>query len=193
MKFNKKTTIIIAIVVVAAGLLFYFRSAFVAAMVNGSPISRIAVIRELEKNSGKQALESLINKKLIVNEASGKGVTVSAEEIDAKIAEVDKGFKAQGTTLEEAMKTEGVTMSDLREQIKTNIKLEKLLADKTQVTDEEVAKFIKDNKVPVEKGKEAEVKEQVKSQLKSQKFNQEASKLIESLRASAKISHLVNY
>ena len=60
--------IIIAIsiaVVIFLASLQYSKGLLVAATVNGSPISRWAVIGNLEKQAGKQALDSLITEKLI--------------------------------------------------------------------------------------------------------------------------------
>ena len=44
------------ITIILIGLLYYNRSLFIVALVNGQPISRIAVVQELEKRNGKQAL-----------------------------------------------------------------------------------------------------------------------------------------
>jgi len=49
-------TIIIVILLIAA---FQLKGLFIAAMVNGEPISRLTIIKELEKQGGKQALSSL--------------------------------------------------------------------------------------------------------------------------------------
>ena len=43
--------VVIIIIAVIGGLLFYYKSLFIAVTVNGSPISRLAVISELEKRS----------------------------------------------------------------------------------------------------------------------------------------------
>ena len=64
---STKTAIIIAVIIILAALVYYYKGLFIAATINGSPITRLAVIKELEKASGKQALDSLITKKLINN------------------------------------------------------------------------------------------------------------------------------
>jgi preprotein translocase subunit SecF len=50
---NTKMAIIVAALLIIVALGFYFRGSFIAATVNGSPISRFDVIREAEKQSGK--------------------------------------------------------------------------------------------------------------------------------------------
>src|SRR6476661_8388753 len=51
---NKWYLIAGLVIVLIAGLLYLLRSYFIAAMVNGQPISRFSVISELERQSGKQ-------------------------------------------------------------------------------------------------------------------------------------------
>ena len=57
-KINLKTAIIIAVVIVVGVLAYIYKGSFIAVTVNGSPISRFAVIGKLEKTSGKQTLDS---------------------------------------------------------------------------------------------------------------------------------------
>jgi len=66
--------LLVVVLVVAA---FLLKGLFIAALVNGQPISRFTVISELEKQSGKQALTSLVNQTLIFQEAKKKNITVS--------------------------------------------------------------------------------------------------------------------
>src|SRR3989344_7099086 len=64
-----RRNIIIAVVVVAVVVVGYFAKGwFVAATVNGRPISRWSVISKLKKTSGKDTLDSLIIRKLIASE-----------------------------------------------------------------------------------------------------------------------------
>src|SRR5688572_16109970 len=48
--------------------LYFLRGVFVAATVNGKPISRLALVKELEKQNGKETLNSLVTKELIFQE-----------------------------------------------------------------------------------------------------------------------------
>src|SRR3989344_199431 len=80
-----KTLIIILGVLALGGLGYYYKGLIVAATVNGAPISRLSIIRQLEKTSAKQVLDEMINKKLIESEAAKKGITVSNDEIKAEL------------------------------------------------------------------------------------------------------------
>ncbi len=185
--------IVAAVVLLAAGL-FFARGLFVAVTVNGSPISRLAVIGELEKQSGKQALDAMINKRLVENELNKQKVTLAPEEIEAEIKKLEAEVAGQGSTLEQALAAQGMTEEDLREQITIQKKLEKLLGDKVSVSADEVEAYIKDTKATPPAGtKMEEFKAQINEQLREQKLQQEAQKWVAELTANAKVKYYVNY
>lgn len=188
-----KAAVVVAVVIILGALAFYCKGLFVAAMVNGSPISRLAVIHELESASGKKALDSLITKKLLNDEAAKKGITVTSDELNAEIKKIDDQVKAQGGTLDQALSQQGMTRKDMEEQLTLQKKLEKLLGDKIAVTDEEAIKLLTDSKVAVPKGEEEKYKEQAKEQIRGQKLNAASGTFIDGLRTQASIQYFVNY
>lgn len=192
-KINIKTAIIAAAIIAVGALAYVYKGFFIAATVNGSPISRLAVILELEKTSGKNSLDSLIVEKIVQNEVNAKKIVISKDEIDGDIKKVEDRILSQGSTLSEALASQSMSMEDLKKQIIFQKEMEKLLADKINVTDEEVAQYIKDNKISVAKGEEAATASQIKDQLKNQKLSKEAGALIAALKAQAKIRYFVNY
>jgi hypothetical protein len=189
--FTVKFAIIIAVVLVIVGLAFYFFKP-IAATVNGHPISRFAVISELEKTNGKVALANLISKRLIEDEISSKGIKVTDEEVNAEVKKVEDQIKGQGSTLEQELTKYGMTMGDLKEQTVITKSLEKLLADKIQVTDPEVNAYVKSVGEALPKGKEAETLAYLKEQMKRQKFEKASSALVSELTAKSKVSYFVN-
>ncbi|MDD5290087.1 MAG: SurA N-terminal domain-containing protein [Patescibacteria group bacterium] len=191
--FSPKVLIIAGAVIVILILAYVFKGQFFAASVNGSLISRHAVVSELEKVSGKSALDSLITEKLINAEADKNGIKITDEEVAAEIKIVEDQVKAQGGTLAEALAAQGLTQEIFEKQILINKKLEKLLADKVGVTDAEIKQYITDNKITVPAGQETTYNEQIKTQLMQQKMSTEATALIASLKAAAKIKYFVNY
>jgi parvulin-like peptidyl-prolyl isomerase len=188
-----KMAIIIAVIIIIGALLFYCKSLFIAATINGSPISRLAVISELEKTSGKQVLDGIITKRLLSDAAKKQGVVITAEDLNAEIAKIEDQVKAQGGTLDDMLAAQGMTRKDLTEQITLQKELEKLLADKLTITDEEIAKFLVDNKVTVPKGEETKYKDQVREQLRGQKLNETAKTYLDTLHADASIKYFVTY
>ena len=194
LKINKKIVVPIAGVLLILAGLFYLKGLFVAVLVNGSPISRIQVIEELEKQSGKQALESLITQKLIQGELDKKNITVANDAINEEIKKIEARVSQQGGTLQMALAQQGLTEKKFRERVVLQKRLEKLLADKTAVSDEEVSKYIKDNKIaPSQNTKPEDIKNQIKDQLKQQKFSQQAQELVTNLKKTATIRYFVTY
>jgi len=191
---NVKFLVIVAIVIIIGALGFYFKGLFIAATVNGCPVSRYAVIAELEKASGAQVLDSLITQRLIDDEARKKGVTVSSNELTAEIKIIEDQVKVQGGTLAEMLAAQSVSRKDFEKQVTTQKKLEKLIsADKMQVVDSEITQYIEDNKIEIPKGKETEYKNQIAEQLRQQKLSDAAMALIDSLRSQAKIHYFIKY
>ena len=182
--------IIIALIIIA----FSLKGLFVVALVNGEPIARIAVVSELEKQGGKQALSSLVNQTLILQEARKKNIQVSQAEIDAAAKQIEDSLKSQGQNLDTALAMQGMTRKDLSTQLKLRSLVEKLLTDKVKVTDKEVADYIEKNKdtFPAEM-KEEEIKKSVTEQLKQQKLGSASQVWLAELNKNAKINYFVNY
>jgi len=192
-KISRKTAIIIAVIIAVGTLIYVYKGLFIAATVNGSPISRLAIIQELEKASGKNLLDSLIIEKLVQNEAKAKKIIVSNDEINGEIKRIEDQIAAQGATLDAALAAQGMSMEDLKKQIIFQKEVEKLVADKINVTDEEVAQYIKDNAILIPEGQEETTNAQIKDELRNQKLSTEANALIATLKSQAKIRYFVNY
>ncbi|OIO48114.1 MAG: hypothetical protein AUJ32_01310 [Parcubacteria group bacterium CG1_02_40_82] len=192
-KMSVRTAIIILVIIVILALAYIYKGLFIAATVNGSPISRISIIQKLEKSYGKNLLDSFITDKLIQNEAKAKGVVVSDDEVNAEIKKVEDQISAQGSTLQAELLAQGMSMDDFKKQVILRKKIEKLLGDKINVTDEKVEQYIKDNKVSIPSGQEEAARGEIKSSLMAQKLNTEAPILINDLKTKAKIQYFVNY
>lgn len=123
-KIKPKTAIIVAVVAVVAISAYANKGLLVVATVNGSPISRFAVISKLEKASGKQMLDALITEKLIVSEINKKKITVTKEEISAGLKKIENQVVAQGGTLAQALLLQGMTQKNLEDQISLNLRIE---------------------------------------------------------------------
>ena len=149
--------------------------------------------RKLEKQGGKNILDSLITDKLIENEAKKKGIVISDDEINQEIKTIEASVTQQGGTLEQALLQQGMTEESLKENVRNQKIIEKFIAGKIKVTDAEVNKYITDNETPIPEGKEAETKKQIMDQLKQQKFQQEAQSWVTSLKTAANIKYYVNY
>jgi parvulin-like peptidyl-prolyl isomerase len=116
--------LLVVFVLVMGGLLL--KKELVVATVNGQPISRLSLIREMEKSSGKQVLEGLIGKTLILQEAKKQNVFVGKEDVDQEIAKIEENFKNQGQDLNQLLAFQGMTRADLEKQIQLQKMAERL-------------------------------------------------------------------
>jgi parvulin-like peptidyl-prolyl isomerase len=183
--------LVVVVLVIAA---FLLKGLFVAAIVNGQPISRFTVISELEKQGGKQALTSLINQDLIFQEAAKKKITFSQSEVNASLKQIQDSLAAQGQDLDTALATQGMTKQDLLTQLKLRGLVEKLLADKITVSDKEISDYIQANKSTLPTNMtDAELKSNVADQLKQQKLGTASQAWLDQLNKDAKINYFVSY
>jgi len=183
---------LIVVILIVGG--FFLKGLFVAALVNGEPISRITIIKELEKQGGKQALSSMVNQTLILQEAKKKNVQVSQGEIDASLKQIEDSLKSQGQSLDAALTMQGMTRQDLMTQLKLRSLVEKLLADKIKITDKEVLDYIEKNKdtFPTDLTSD-QINKSVVEQLKQQKMASASQAWLAELNKNAKINYFVNY
>ncbi len=194
MRMNKGRAALVVVVVILLGFLYAGRALFIAATVNGSPISRWSIVRELEKQSGEQALDTMVTKKLINAAAAKAKISMSPADIDKEISTITDQVTKQGGTLAMALEQQGMTEQDLRDQILLQKELEKLLGDAALVTDDDVAQYITQTKATAPKGtSDDDFKAQIREQLKGQKFNSAASKWVTDAKAKAQIEYFVDY
>ncbi len=191
MALKNKNSNVAKVAIVAAGIVLYAfaRNYFIAATVNGQIVSRYAVIRELETQSGKRALDALVTRTLINQKAREKNITVTQKEIDEEIKKIDSNIKAQGGTLDQALLQQGMTKNDLIEQLTLQIKLERLAGAKVTVSDKEVEKYLSENAELFPTGSAQPAKDQVKSQLQQEKSKEIVQKYLEDLKKSARVQY----
>ncbi len=187
---TKSFIVVFVVFALLVALFNIFKGQFIAATVNGSSISRWSVVQELERQFGKNTLDGMITKQLIADEAKRRKVIVAKADIDAEIKKVSDQVATQGGTLEEALAAQGMTLADFREQILLKKELEKILADKIAVSDEEVNQYLNANKQLATSGASADdVRTQVREQLKGQKFGAEAGSFVKDLKDRATIDY----
>lgn len=181
-KFYKKLLILkkdkrvlkIAILFIIIATLYLGRSLMFAAWVGNRPISRLSLIKELERQGGKSVLDALIEKSLIKQESIKANVKISDDAINLEIVNIEELVKKQGISLEDALALRGQTKKDLIEQIKVQKTVEQILKDRIVVSDEELKAGNKD--------------EIIQSKLQG-----EYSKWISDLKEKAKILYFVKY
>lgn len=186
---RRTITYVLLALVVIGGLLYAFRTQLLAATVNDEMITRWKLIRELEKQNGAQVLDSLITETLVMQEAKKKGVSISEAELAEELKKIEERFTAQGQNLDEVLKMQGYSKEDLRRQVMLQKLVEKMTADKVTITDEEVVKYITDNKQFLQASGSAEQKTEATEQLRQEKISQESQQWIEELKNNSDIKY----
>ena len=194
LRIPKRTFIVGPIMIAIIALLYFSKGFLVAAVVNGQPIPRFSVIKELEAQGGRQALDSLVVEILIRQEAGKKRIVVSQKELDEEIKKIEESVKSQGQSLDAVLALQKLTKNDVVERIRTQKFLEKLLGDDSKVSDQEITNYLETNKeFFAESLSEEEKKQSAKKQLQQTKLGEKAQKWIEEARKNANIFYFVDY
>ncbi len=190
-----KSTLIIVIGILAVGALLYFGRGFiVAAVVNGQPISRMALVQEVEKQSGKQALSGLIRNILVEQEARKQNVLITEKQIDDQIKTVENNLSKQGQKIDQVLAMEGMTRADLRKVIRLDLLVTKMVEKNIKVSNKDVNDYIDKNREIMPKNQsESQLKKMVLERLKQQQLSQKAQEWLANLEKGAKVVKFVNY
>lgn len=184
--FSKKTLIIVIAVAVLAILGFYKKNWIIAASVNGSPITFLEVLGRLNQDFKTQALDQLINEKIILDEAKKKNVQVNRQEVGDKISEIEGQFGG-AAGLNSILSQQGQTRKSLEEQIKIQLTMEKLYASEATVSSDEVDSFVKESSALLQSTDSAKQKEEAQNTLKQQKLSQIFAQKFQELKQQANI------
>ena len=194
--FSKNKSLAITMVAVMLAFLvgYLVKNTLIAAMVNGKPIWRTKIVTQLENYYGANILNATIEQELIKQEAESKKLKVTDAEVAEQIKKIEDSMASSGQTLDQALEESGMTRKDLEENYRLNLMVEKLLAERVTVTDEDVQKYIDDNKDSFPEGTDLEqVKSLVAEQLKQEKMSTQYQSMIDELKAKADIKTVVKY
>lgn len=193
-KVRKSRLVWIPVAVLVALVLYRFKALVVAATVNGEPITRVAVLTQLEKEGGKQILDNLVTNSIILQEAKKEKVTVTSQEITDQVNKISDNLKTQGQDIDTALSAQGMTRNDLTDQVKLQLLVQKMAGKDVTVSDKEVEDYFTQNKSSYPKNaKLADYKTEIQSSLKQQKINEAITAWIANLKSKAKINYFVNY
>ncbi|OGY30601.1 MAG: hypothetical protein A3A57_00900 [Candidatus Woykebacteria bacterium RIFCSPLOWO2_01_FULL_41_12] len=172
-------------VVILIGVLFILRKDFfIAGSINGELVTTPQFYNRMLAESGEATFESIVRETLIEQEAKKQNITASEADIDQKVKEIEDRFGGSAG-LEQALTANKTSMKQLRDQLKNQLLVEKLLEDKIKVSDKEIDDYIKQNKQTTQ----GLSREEVRDQLRSNKLNEEFSKWFEEIRKSANIQN----
>lgn len=191
---DKRAVVFLIAILFGGSTLYFLKGQLVVAMVNGRPISRLALIKKMEKQAGKSTLNALITETLILQEAKKQNVVVADEEVDQEIKKLEENLVQQGQDLNQLLSLQGSTKDELKERMRIQKIVEKIVGQDIKVTDEEMETYLEQNKESIPEDTDIEeVKTIVKEQLGQQKLNEKIQSWVKSLNESANIKYFLEF
>jgi parvulin-like peptidyl-prolyl isomerase len=181
-----KLIIIAAIIIILAIIISSKKEWFIAGTVNGSPITNWEVLSRLNATYRKQTVDQLVNEKLILGEASKKGIRITEADINNKIKEIETQLGG-ASALDNLLAQQGQTRNSIRDEIRLQLSVDKMFSGESSVSAEEVTKFIEQNKDQMQSSTEAELTKEATEILKQQKVTQAFSTAFQKIKQDAKI------
>ena len=179
------------------GLIYFSVRFFLVASVNGQLVSRLTIIKELEKQGGKKTLDTIILKTLINQEAKKRKVSISTKEVDTEVSKIENNITSQGTTLDALLLQQGMTKKDLANEIKLQLLVTKMVGSNISVTSKEIDDYLASQKEqPLLDSAQSTpelTKDQAKEVIKQQKLQEKIQTFVADLKAKAKINYFINY
>lgn len=191
---NKKLFRLSLVIAVLAAATYLLKNVFFVAMVNGQPISRFQVIQKLEQSQGASVLENLVNETLIKQAIKKENISVSQDEVDSYMNELEENVVAQGQDLDTLLEMQGMTREDLMEQVELQKAIEAIISKEVSVTDEEVEEFLSENEefLP-EDSSDEELDTLARQQLNQQKLSEAYEQWLENLKTAGSVKYFREY
>lgn len=182
---SRKWSWVFLILLLLVALFWFNRSLVLAAWVNSRPVWRWDLEKRLISRYGSQTLDEMVNEQILQREADRRHLTVSQLDVNNKIVEIEKSLEGK-VSLKDALAQQGMTMDDLRDQVRLQLLVEKLTVNLT-VSESEIDDYLSKNRVNMISTDEGQLREEAKLAILSQKRNQEFRNLFDSLKKNAKV------
>ncbi len=184
---------IVAAVLVLLVAWWQWQRSYVA-VVNGQYVPTTALYSQLMASGGAETLNNITQQQLILQQAQREKITVSNDEIEKELSTFKESTGGEDQ-YQTSLKEFGISEDLLRNQIEVRLTLEKILADKIKVSDQEIEDYYNANKAEVDVANEGldAARSRIETQLREQKLSQESSKYIQSLQQSSTIKTLPHH
>lgn len=178
------------LIIVLIGLLTYkLGPKLVPAVVDNQLVTRFELWSRLEKSYGAQALDDMVNEKILDAAIAKSGVKVDQVKVDDQIKTLETQFEATGG-LDEALKQRGLSRKDLESQIRTQLAVEILLADKITPSEADVKAQFEGGATTVYKDKSFDdAKAGIAEELKQAKLRDEFLVWFAEIKKTAKVKN----
>lgn len=179
----------IYIILLIAGVLLlaiYKKEWFVAATVNGAPITNLDLIIKLNQQFRAQVLNQMINEKIILDEARKSNIAVADSEIDQKIKDLEEQVGG-AQVFESFLSQQGQTRNSVKQQLRIQLMIEKLYQNEATVSASEVDEFIQTSSESLQATDSVAQRKEAEDILRQQKINQVFSQKFQQLKQNADV------
>ena len=183
---TKKRLIFILFIIALLAFGLWKKNWFVVAVVNGQPITRLELTQALTTQYGQQTLDNLISEKLVEQAISQKGIRITSNQTDQKIADITSSLP-KGMTLDQALTSQGMDITTFRHQVQLQLGIDQLLASQTAVSEKEIDDYLVSNSAQFKDSSPSAARAAAKNALAQQKSTTAFQNWFAALRQNAKI------
>jgi len=119
----------------------------IVATVNGEPIFKEELFEAMYAQGGREALDQLITKQLILQEGKAAGITISEEELDLEIQSIiDESFQGMEENFLAALNYYGISLDSFREDARLNLLVRQIALSRIDLSQEEARQYFEENR-----------------------------------------------
>lgn len=148
-RFKSQHIVALVLLVVVIGALitiFFLQRGQAVATVNGEKITRDELYDAMYSQVGKDALDDLITRRLILQEGKELGLSISEAEIDEEIDRiVQENFMGMIDQFEQLLEQHGMTLAAVRNDAKVNLMARKIAMNQIEISDHELKEYFVEN------------------------------------------------
>lgn len=170
-------------------LLAFLASRFlVVAWVDNKPITRWDYYKTLDAKYGKDIKEQLIVQDLVQSEANKRKVTVSQEELNKEVQKIETE-QGGADKLNQILQIQGISQDEFKNLVRLQILKQKMFAQDVTVSDDDVNKYIEENKAQFETVDD-QLKANLKEELLQQKINTNFNNWLQGVLESSRVKRV---
>ncbi|MFX0558827.1 peptidylprolyl isomerase [Tepidibacillus infernus] len=113
--------------------------------VNGEPITKEELYDQMVKQYGQETFDYLTTQKIIELESKNQKITISDSDIEKELQKMMESYGGE-ESFNQALQMSGITLDEIKENVKINVQLKKLLEPQISISEEEMKKYFDENK-----------------------------------------------
>lgn len=138
--------VLLVVVIGALVTIFFLQRDQAVATVNGEKITRDELFDTMYSQVGKDALDDLITRRLILQEGNTLGLSISEAEVDEEIDRiVQENFMGVIDQFNQLLEQHGVTLEAVRNDAKVNLMARKIAMNEIEISESELKEYFAEN------------------------------------------------